>query len=539
MAIRLADTARPNNHVDAEHLGTFPVAYAEDVWFGDGTRLSEKTFDGTSIQKEELPLASATELGNIYQYIGETGTYTKGYFYECVSDGESTPTYSWKEIKFAGNVVKFLEDDIYMHFDEFDEDAVIVYSGEDTPSQKKGHHYKKVVGETTDMYRIQMYEDPEGATSTSYYILSPEIEIGTILFSAASYSPRQICVTKNNNSIVAYDYVNKNSQTYQYGYVINNNPESIALTGWIDIGGGDAVGGIIDVETLPTTDIKNTFYRLDGQDIQTEEYSFLIGTFKQEVPEALVSYGFTLEDHSVGDDIDMIFTIDKETELYSGASSFGYIDKFTYVYNSGSTEIKFYLDSTLVRTDTYGANYYFVITNESSYYAGNETKQTTEKIAKDADLQKIFIGTQAEWDALTTDKKLTYKQVNITDDDSGANLDYYSTSETKTNKVWIDGKPIYRRVIYYWWNGAVVPDVTLSNSIYSGDAVPENISDLIDAYMVSYRPTGDADVIKSNGVNGGSGAFVPNIINRTAYFGNGGYNPTKACAIFEYTKTTD
>ena len=44
MAIKLADTARPNNYVDQEHLGTYPVAYAEDIWFSDGTRLSEKTF---------------------------------------------------------------------------------------------------------------------------------------------------------------------------------------------------------------------------------------------------------------------------------------------------------------------------------------------------------------------------------------------------------------------------------------------------------------------------------------------------------------
>lgn len=96
MAIRLADTARPNNHVDAEHLGTFPVAYAEDVWFADGTRLSEKTFDGQSIQKEELPLASADELGNIYQYVGETGTYTKGFFYRCVVVPNTDPTeYEW------------------------------------------------------------------------------------------------------------------------------------------------------------------------------------------------------------------------------------------------------------------------------------------------------------------------------------------------------------------------------------------------------------------------------------------------------------
>ena len=94
MAIKLADTARPNNHVDAEHPGTFPVAYAEDVWFADGTRLSEKTFGGQSIQVDELPLASATEEGKIYQYIGTTGTYKNGYFYECV---ESDGVYSWEE----------------------------------------------------------------------------------------------------------------------------------------------------------------------------------------------------------------------------------------------------------------------------------------------------------------------------------------------------------------------------------------------------------------------------------------------------------
>ncbi len=104
MAIKLADTTRPNNYVDAEHLGTFPVAYAEDVWFADGTRLSEKTFDGQSIQKEELPLASADELGKIYQYTGEDGTYKHGYFYECISDGEETPTYSWRELGSGGSI---------------------------------------------------------------------------------------------------------------------------------------------------------------------------------------------------------------------------------------------------------------------------------------------------------------------------------------------------------------------------------------------------------------------------------------------------
>lgn len=51
---------------------------------------------GESIQVTTMPTASAALLGTVVQFIGETsGGYTHGYFYECVSDGEATPTYSW------------------------------------------------------------------------------------------------------------------------------------------------------------------------------------------------------------------------------------------------------------------------------------------------------------------------------------------------------------------------------------------------------------------------------------------------------------
>lgn len=53
---------------------------------------------GQTIQYSTMPTASATNLGQIAQYIGTTDTdYTNGLFYECVSDGEATPTYSWAE----------------------------------------------------------------------------------------------------------------------------------------------------------------------------------------------------------------------------------------------------------------------------------------------------------------------------------------------------------------------------------------------------------------------------------------------------------
>lgn len=52
------------------------------------------------IQRSAMPQASEDEEGNIYQFVGTTdATYTNGYFYKCVSDGQVPVTYSWENIK--------------------------------------------------------------------------------------------------------------------------------------------------------------------------------------------------------------------------------------------------------------------------------------------------------------------------------------------------------------------------------------------------------------------------------------------------------
>ena len=60
-----------------------------------------------TVQYSTMPTASATNLGQIVQYTGATTTtapiYTNGHFYKCVSDEQSTPTYSWEEISFSDN----------------------------------------------------------------------------------------------------------------------------------------------------------------------------------------------------------------------------------------------------------------------------------------------------------------------------------------------------------------------------------------------------------------------------------------------------
>ena len=57
------------------------------------------------IQKVVLPAATEDNEGVIFQYIGnDTTNYTVGGFYQCQSDGEVSPSYSWVEISSKTNI---------------------------------------------------------------------------------------------------------------------------------------------------------------------------------------------------------------------------------------------------------------------------------------------------------------------------------------------------------------------------------------------------------------------------------------------------
>ena len=113
--------------------------------------------------------------------------------------------------------------------------------------------------------------------------------------------------------------------------------------------------------------------------------------------------------------------------------------------------------------------------------------------------------------------------------------DLYSTNETKTNKVWINNKPIYRKV---------VTGNSISSEINTGIT---NCEDIVE--MSVY--------IKQNNSNSWRPIpwlFVQNNAIGTAWWAGGYYfdngklifqtgdtlkNISKFIAIFEYTKTTD
>lgn len=234
MAIKLADTARPNNHVDSEHLGTFPVAYAEDIWFEDGTRLSEKTFDGQSIQVTELPLASATEEGHVYQYIGTTGTYTHGCFYECV---EESGNYDWKILQTVENCVIYTDRNI-VDSTVYPFGTVVVYTGEPQWGFFKGHHYMYAENQTLTLYKFNCNYN---GTIVSVVFTDKELKVGTTrLRDFDGYIVDYVSEVNGDTATVT----NRGGSTeILTDLVFTGETEEITFTGWVDIGGGGSDDG--------------------------------------------------------------------------------------------------------------------------------------------------------------------------------------------------------------------------------------------------------------------------------------------------------
>ena len=116
---------------------------------------------------------------------------------------------------------------------------------------------------------------------------------------------------------------------------------------------------------------------------------------------------------------------------------------------------------------------------------------------------------------------------NTSDIDDLVQAEVYSTSEVKTNKKWIDGKPIYRKVI----------NTTLGSDGNWNTIINGNIEEVINLFG-SFNATGQRYVIPRS-YNGQSVTF---------YCGDGALyemhnyayaNNRDAIIIIDYTKTTD
>ena len=471
MAIKLADTARPNNYVDAEHQGTFPVAYAEDVWFADGTRLSDKTFDGQSIQKEELPLASADELGNIYQYVGETGTYTKGYFYECVSDGKPSPTYSWKAVISAGDSIQ--KESLPVASEE-EVGNIYQYIGETTASFTNGYFYECI--ENNGSYSwvekpVTKEEVVEGYYRISTGAFYEESNYRTLI------SPKEkvLYVDLNSNQVFRY-----NGTAYE---IVSKCIQTISESSSLKIN-NDVIYRLQNV-VEKTTVLHNGSSYADNAQALIDDLGFILDTSTQ----TETYYHFVVPSNLIASTES---TSEKNIVFKSATLKAVYGSPQLLLY---PTEKDTGDSGWLIRIGisiNQNIKVYFIV---NDYYVGDFIYGGAEKLAKDSDVVKVFTGTQAEWNALSTAVKKTYGQVNITDDESGT-PEYYSTEEVKTNKVWIDGKDIYRKVF----------KTSTPQQITSGGSTTLNFANVLDLNIESMTYT---QLSNSTGdIQFGSAAYI-------------------------------
>ena len=145
------------------------------------TALSQKQ---EQIQYSTMPTASADNLGQIYQYIGSTATYTQGRFYRCVYDS-TNDEYSWEEVSFSATITidsaidststnpvqnavistaLDTKQDIIQYSTmpsaEGNLGSIVQFVGTTTSTYTNGYFYKSVYDSTTDTYSWQAVNFP-------------------------------------------------------------------------------------------------------------------------------------------------------------------------------------------------------------------------------------------------------------------------------------------------------------------------------------------------------------------------------------------
>lgn len=143
---------------------------------------------------------------------------------------------------------------------------------------------------------------------------------------------------------------------------------------------------------------------------------------------------------------------------------------------------------------------------------------------------RTWVGTE---DAYNAEKNNIPNNTMICITDDNMDVDAYSTTETKTNKVWIDGKPIYRKVV----DVGNIPDTT-------SKSIAHNIANIGTIIICEGRAVANTTAKTSIGlpyVNTDSStvciqvyANVTNVVVKTA---SGSWINYVGFVILEYTKT--
>ena len=241
MAVRVSDNLKTQN--DSTE---FPVAFGDSIWLNkDKSGATENYSDlqtmynndelgngGSSIQVDTMPIASVDELGKIYEFIGSTGTYVNGYFYECVSDGEPTPTYSWVQKNVQPNAESFTFNEDDFNVDSSTDKVSLLPSRRVFNGSKADWDLLSVAEKT--QYGATAFTDDEGG---DFPLTSEAIQ----LISGVDANLARV-IRYGKLVIVALDNITSTSSIQQYTVIASGLP--VPYTGASEAGQNVASGRI-------------------------------------------------------------------------------------------------------------------------------------------------------------------------------------------------------------------------------------------------------------------------------------------------------
>lgn len=234
----------------------------------------------------------------------------------------------------------------------------------------------------------------------------------------------------NENLGKVYQYVGETNIDYSKGsfYECISDGEATPTYSWRELGSGGSIT-IKDVNELPTTNIENIIYRLTS----TFDVTFNQGTSQMDLA---TKGGFTYTEDTVDGVLIREWTTDTEAYVKKSNTEYKRVNRIIYKF---SEELHcyhkiMYNDEVIDEAVEYGGFVIFYFKIASAYYAGDTINQKTERLAKYNEIDQPFIGTQAEWDALSQTEKEAYdgKLVNIIDSDSNSNLALYADTPIGT-----------------------------------------------------------------------------------------------------------
>ena len=263
MAVRVSDNLKTQN--DSTE---FPVAFGDVVWLNkDKSGTTEDYSDlqtmynndllgsgGSSIQVDTMPIASVDELGKIYEFIGSTGTYVNGYFYECVSDGEPTPTYSWVQKNVQPNAESFTFNEDDFNVDSSTDKVSLLPSRRVFNGSKADWDLLSVAEKT--QYGATAFTDDEGG---DFPLTSEAIQL-----ISGVYANLARVIRYGKLVIVALDNITSTSSISQYTVIASGLP--VPYTGASEAGQNVASGRITTSTYLYVSDTGTLCVGVGGWD---------------------------------------------------------------------------------------------------------------------------------------------------------------------------------------------------------------------------------------------------------------------------------